>query len=69
MSDLIKKFKKLTMLNAVPGQESSVRNFIKENIEKTVDKIEYDNLGSINVFKGNKGPKIMLASHMDEIGA
>ncbi|WP_412097802.1 hypothetical protein [Candidatus Phytoplasma palmae] len=69
MSELIKKFKTLTMLSAVPGQESSVRNFIKKNIEKIVDKIEYDNLGSLNAFKGLNGPKIMLASHMDEIGA
>ncbi|MDV3195955.1 MAG: M42 family metallopeptidase [Candidatus Phytoplasma stylosanthis] len=68
MSNLLKKLKDLTMLNGVPGQEKQVNSYIKENIKDFVDKIEYDNLGSLIAYKGNNGPKIMLAGHVDEIG-
>lgn len=68
MSDLLKQLKDLTMLSGVPGQEKEVNNYIKKNIKGQFDKIEYDNLGSLMFYKGNKGPKIMLAGHVDEIG-
>ncbi|KXT29308.1 putative aminopeptidase ysdC [Candidatus Phytoplasma oryzae] len=69
MSDLLSQIKELTTLNGVPGQEKEVMLYIKENIQKFVDKIEYDNLGSMIAYKGLlKGPKILLASHVDEIG-
>lgn len=68
MSNWLENLKKLTMLSGVPGQEKKVNNYIKSQIKDLVDKIEYDNLGSMNAYKGTKGPKVMLAGHVDEIG-
>jgi len=68
MFDLLKNLKDLTMLNGISGQEKKVNNYIKENIQGIVDKIENDNLGTLIAYKGTKGPKIMLAGHVDEIG-
>ncbi|WCA22440.1 M42 family metallopeptidase [Candidatus Phytoplasma oryzae] len=68
MFDLLSEMKNLTSLSGVPGQEKKVNLYIKEKIQKFVDKIEYDNLGSMITYKGLEGPKILLASHVDEIG-
>ncbi|MDO8030065.1 M42 family metallopeptidase ['Planchonia careya' phytoplasma] len=68
MSDLLIKMKELTMLNGISGQEKQITNYVKNSILAFVDKIEYDNLGSLIAYKGQNGPKIMLAGHMDEIG-
>ncbi|MDW3617754.1 MAG: M42 family metallopeptidase [Candidatus Phytoplasma pruni] len=68
MSDLLQKMKDLTMLNGISGQEKAVNQYIKNNVEGQVDKIEYDNLGSLLAYKGDKGPKIVLAGHVDEVG-
>ncbi|MDO8054202.1 M42 family metallopeptidase ['Opuntia sp.' phytoplasma] len=68
MSDLLIKMKELTMLNGISGQEKQITNYVKNNIISSVNKIEYDNLGSLIAYKGQNGPKIMLAGHMDEIG-
>ncbi|MDO8059062.1 M42 family metallopeptidase ['Crotalaria aegyptiaca' phytoplasma] len=68
MSDLLMKIKELTMLNGISGQEKQITNYVKNDIISSVNKIEYDNLGSLIAYKGQNGPKIMLAGHMDEIG-
>ena len=39
-----------------------------EELKDYADEITCDNLGSIIFKKGNKGPKIMLCAHMDEVG-
>lgn len=68
MSNLITKLSQLCMLNGISGQEKNVTNYIKKELEKDVDVINYDNLGSLILSKGEKGPKIMIAGHVDEIG-
>ncbi|WP_281411832.1 M42 family metallopeptidase [Candidatus Phytoplasma luffae] len=68
MSDLLKQLKDLTMLNGVSGDEKAVRHYVRDNVKDIVDKIEYDKLGSLIAYKGEKGPKVMLAGHLDEIG-
>jgi len=62
--------KKLTEVDGISGHERQVRNLVEEELVKYIDKkdISYDNLGSLIAKKGNDGPKIMLAGHMDEIG-
>ncbi len=64
-----KHLEALSMLNAVPGNERQVRSYMKKHLEKHA-KVSYDNLGSIISEKvgDNKGPKIMVAGHMDEVG-
>lgn len=61
-------FKTLTELQGAPGDEKRVRDFMKSELEKYADEIIYDNLGSIFGVKRGKGPKVMVAGHMDEVG-
>jgi endoglucanase len=62
--------KKLSEIDGVSGREKEVRHLMEQELLKSVgkDDITYDNLGTIIAKKGDKGPKIMLAGHMDEIG-
>lgn len=67
MSDYLKD---LCLLNAVSGNEESVRSFI---IDKIKEFCEYsvDNLGNVIALrKGRKTPdkKLMVAAHTDEVG-
>ncbi|MFX1250014.1 MAG: M42 family metallopeptidase [Promethearchaeota archaeon] len=50
------------------GFELGVTKIVKKYVEKFSDEITQDKTGSL-IFKiGSKGPKIMLAGHVDEIG-
>ncbi|MDV3196955.1 MAG: peptidase M28, partial [Pigeon pea little leaf phytoplasma] len=53
-----------TVVSAIPRVSRGLVKFV--NVISLVDKIEYDNLGSLIAYKGKNGPKIMLAGHMDE---
>lgn len=57
-------------MNAVSpsGDEETVRNIIKKAIKNHVNKIEIDAFGNLICHKKGKGPTIVLAAHMDEVG-
>ncbi|OXS73963.1 M42 family metallopeptidase [Domibacillus enclensis] len=63
-------FKTLTELPGAPGNEHAVRAFMKKEIEPYADSIIQDHLGSVFGVKNGdeKGPRIMVAGHMDEVG-
>lgn len=63
-------FKTLTELNGAPGFEHDVRHFVRGELEKYSDEVIQDGLGSVfGIKKGTvKGPKVMVAGHMDEVG-
>lgn len=67
----MKTFEKLCNLNGISGHEKQIRAFMKEELTKFSDQIIQDRLGSIfGVKKGTtEGPVIMIAGHMDEVGA
>ncbi|MBK5112308.1 MAG: M42 family metallopeptidase [Candidatus Heimdallarchaeota archaeon] len=50
------------------GFERDVAILVKEYTEPFADEVLQDRTGSIIFKKGNKGPKIMLAGHIDEVG-
>ncbi|MBI4182096.1 MAG: M28 family peptidase [Candidatus Aenigmarchaeota archaeon] len=52
----------------VSGSESGVRKYIEQQIRPYVDEISVDRMGNLVARKRGKGPKVMLAAHMDEIG-
>ena len=58
--------KELTEAHGVPGYEAEIRNLIRSRLEE-VGKIEQDRIGSLVCSVGEKGPKVMLAAHMDEV--
>lgn len=63
-------FKTLTELPGIAGNEHFVRDFMREKLQKYADEVIQDGLGSIfGVKRGvEKGPKVMVAGHMDEVG-
>src|SRR5690625_5807893 len=66
--DSMELFKHLTELQGTSGDEHLVREFMRENLEKYSDKIIQDNLGGNFGVRKGKGPKVMVAGHMDEVG-
>ena len=60
--------KKLSEVAGVPGNEKNVSKLITEEIKDVCEELTYDNLGSVIGKIGQKGPRVMIAGHMDEVG-
>ncbi len=62
--------KKLCEAHGVPGREEAVRALVVSELDKLCDEIRTDALGNVIALKrgSGRGPKVMLAAHMDEIG-
>jgi len=68
MKDLLEKF---TQIPGPPGFEKQIREAVLAEIEPYADDIRTDALGNLIAQKGksnDKGLRIMLAAHIDEIG-
>jgi len=63
-------YRDLVDLPGAPSFEKPVRQYMREHLEPFVEEIIEDRLGSIFgvINKGSKGPKVMIAGHMDEVG-
>lgn len=62
---------KLTQIPGPPGYENQIRETVRAEIETHVDEIRVDALGNLIARKGepsDKGKRIMLSAHIDEIG-
>ena len=66
-----KLYRDLVDLPGAPSFEKPVRDYMRKFLTPHVDEIIEDRLGSIFgiINKGSKGPKVMIAGHMDEVGA
>ncbi|AMK15301.1 M42 family metallopeptidase [Methanobrevibacter olleyae] len=67
----IKLVEELCMTPGISGFEEKIAEIIKRELKDVVDDIETDAMGNVIATKkgsSKKGPKVMLASHMDEIG-
>lgn len=60
--------KELSLLSGIPANEKRVSQYVVEKIKDVADDVVFDHLGSVISIKGNQGPKVMIAGHMDEIG-
>lgn len=61
--------KELTLANGISGDEGQVRDIIKKSIsEMKIDSLFTDNIGNLYAVKNGGDKKIMLATHMDEVG-
>ena len=58
---------KLTDVPGVSGREQLVANVIRQNLPSEFD-IFQDPLGNLVAHRPGSGPKVMLVSHMDEVG-
>lgn len=69
MDDLtLKMLKELTEAPGVPGNEGPAKEVMRKYIEPYAEEVYSDNLGSLIARKGNNGPKILIAGHLDEVG-
>ena len=71
MTDLFSKIKEVTELQALPGFEGPVRNYLRQRLTPHVDRVETDGLGGIFGIKespATDAPRLMVAAHMDEVG-
>jgi putative aminopeptidase FrvX len=59
---------KLSNAHGLSANEGNVRAIIKEELEGFVDEIYEDKMGNLVAVKKGDDFKIMIASHMDEIG-
>jgi endoglucanase len=60
--------KELTEAHGVPGYETEIRAVVRHYLEP-LGELTQDKLGSVICRQtGTKGPRVMLAGHMDEIG-
>ena len=66
-----KIYKELVNLPGVSGNEKYIREYMRSHLEPLSEEIVEDNLGSIFgvVNKDIDGPTVMIAGHMDEVGA
>ncbi len=50
------------------GFEHEAQRLARDYGEEFADEVLYDRMGSVIFKRGDSGPKIMLAGHIDEIG-
>ncbi len=67
MDELAALLKTLTEAHGVPGYEAEIREVMRGLLEG-LGEVEQDNIGSLICRRGESGPRVMLAAHMDEIG-
>jgi putative aminopeptidase FrvX len=60
--------KNLSEVASIPGWEDRVRELVEKELKGLVDDVRTDALGNVIAHKKGKGPKVMVAAHMDEIG-
>lgn len=63
--------KELSQTPGISGFEEKIADIIERELKDSVDSIEKDSMGNLIATKkgeNKKAPKVMLASHMDEIG-
>ncbi len=68
MSINVELLKKLTQEFGPSGNEEKIRDLIKSEIKDYVDSFRVDALGNLIAHKKGNGKKIMISSHMDQIG-
>lgn len=51
-----------------PGYEAAVNGFFADCFRPLVDEVRTDALENMIARKGDKGPKIMISAHQDEVG-
>ncbi|WP_423793115.1 M42 family metallopeptidase [Methanocaldococcus indicus] len=64
---LLEYLKKLTELSGISGREDSVRSYMVEELKKYCE-VEVDKFGNVIAKIGDKGKRVMIAAHIDEIG-
>ena len=65
----IELLKRLCETPGVSGREERIRRLVADELKSVADEVKFDAMGNvIAVKRGNGGPRVMIAAHMDEIG-
>ncbi len=64
-------YQDLANMPGISGREKYIRRYLKEKLTPISERIVEDNLGSVfgGINLGSNGPTVMIAGHMDEVGA
>lgn len=54
--------------HGVSGYEGAVADLLVKELEPLVDEVHVDGMGNVVGTRGDSGPAVMIAAHMDEIG-
>ena len=71
MTDLFSKIKEVTEISAISAHEGPVRTYLREKMTPHVDEMVTDGLGGLFGIKHSNladAPRVLVASHMDEVG-
>ena len=66
--ELFELIQTLNRAHGPSGDEGEIREVIRALAETYADEITADTMGSLIVHRRGKGPKLLLAAHMDSIG-
>lgn len=65
------RIKEITEIQSASGFEHNIRRFVKGELEPLVDEVQVDGLGGVFGIRhsvDSQAPRLMIASHMDEVG-
>ena len=66
--ELDKLLEEFSNAHGISGHEKRVRALLEKRLKPYADEIRTDNMGNLIATKHGRGPRVMLAAHMDEIG-
>jgi len=64
----VELLRQLSEAAGIPGREEEVRSLVRTALRGHVDEMHVDRLGNLIAHKKGRGPKVVVAGHMDEIG-
>ncbi len=66
----MKLLQELCEAHGIPGREEAIRALVARELKPIADEFKIDALGNVIALKkgSGRGPKVMIAAHMDEIG-
>lgn len=66
-TDRVALLRELSELPGPPGFEDEVRARLQEAVKPHADRVRTDRMGNLIASFDGKGPRVMLAAHMDEV--
>lgn len=69
MNEIGALLKKFADAHGLSGYEDDVAALLRSELEPLVDEVSIDKMGNVIGVRKGEGPAVMIAAHMDEIGA
>ena len=69
MNDIAALLKTFADAHGMSGYEEHVATLLRRELEPLTDEVTVDTMGNVIGVRNGEGPTIMVAAHMDEIGA